>query len=174
MVAALALRPLRRRNLADLRIGRSLQETGNGWRIFFEPDETKTGRVIDFPWPEQLNAALVLYLEHYRPILLKGRTSDHLWITYRATSMTPHSITCRVKKITRDLVGVDVSPHLFRGSLATTLAIEDPDHVRAASVILGHATPRTTERYYNRAQSIDAARSYQDMLQDLIRSRRRR
>ena len=174
MVAALALRPLRRRNFADLRIGRSLLETEYGWRIFFEPAETKTGRVIDFPWPEQLNAALTLYLNHYRPILLKGRTSDHLWITYRATPMTPHSITCRVKKITRDLVGVDISPHLFRDSLATTLAIEDPERVRAATVLLGHGTPRTTERYYNRAKTIEAGYEYQAMMRDRIRSKRRR
>ena len=174
MIALLALRPLRRRNIAALTIGRSLIATGRGWRICFEPDETKTGLVIDLPWPDRLNTALALYLGHYRPVLLKGGTSDRLWMTYRATPMTPHSITCRVKKVTRDLVGADVSPHLFRDSLATTLAIEDPDHVRAASVLLGHRTPRTTERYYNRARSIDAARRYQAMLRERAQPKRRR
>ena len=174
MVAVLALRPLRRRNFAALAIGQSLIASGRGWRICFAPDETKTGRVIDLPWPDRLNAALTFYLDHYRPALLKGGTSDRLWVSNQATPMTPHSITLRIKSITERLIGVDVSPHLFRDSLATTLAIEDPDHVRAASVLLGHTTTRTTERHYNRAQAIDAARPYQAMMQDLIRSKRRR
>lgn len=173
MVAVLALRPLRRRNFADLSMGRSLIAAGDGWHICFEPHETKTGRAIDLPWPDCLNAPLALYLERYRRALLKGETSDRLWISVQTTPLAPHSITLRIKQITERLTGVDISPKLFRDSLATTLAIEDPDHVRTASALLGHATPRTTERYYNQAQSIDAARYYQAMLRDRTRTKPR-
>ena len=57
-----------------------------------------------------------------------------------------------------------INPHLFRDCAATTIAIEDPEHVRIASQILGHRSAATTERYYNQAQTIDAARRYQDFL----------
>jgi len=43
-----------------------------------------------------------------------------------------------------------------RDSLPTSLAIDDPKHVGAASAILGHADPRVTERHYNLAKSIEA------------------
>jgi integrase len=36
--------------------------------------------------------------------------------------------------------------------------------VRIASQILGHRSTATTERYYNQAQAIEAARRYQDFL----------
>jgi hypothetical protein len=36
--------------------------------------------------------------------------------------------------------------------------------VRIASQILGHRSAVTTERYYNQAQAIDAARRYQHFL----------
>ena len=60
--------------------------------------------------------------------------------------------------------GQSVNPHLFRDCAATSIAIDDPAHVRIASQILGHRSTATTERYYNQAQAIDAARRYQDFL----------
>ena len=174
MIALLALRPLRRRNLADLVLGRSLIQLGDAWHIRFEPHETKTGRVIELPWPTLLHEALAAYMEWYRPVLLRDKNRDHLWLTHMATAMAPHSISVRVSEVTTRLLGVDVSPHLFRDSLATTMAIEDPDHIRAAAVLLGHSTPRTVERHYNQAQSIEAARRYQDALLDRIEAGRRR
>ncbi|MEQ9640310.1 MAG: tyrosine-type recombinase/integrase [Alphaproteobacteria bacterium] len=174
MVALLALRPLRRRNLADLVLGRSLIRTGDGWRIRYDPHEIKTGRAIELPWPAVLDEALATYLDQYRPVLLKGADNNHLWITQMATPMAPHSISVRVSEVTSRLLGIDVSPHLFRDSLATTMAIEDPDHIRAATVLLGHTTPRTVERHYNQAQSIDAARQYQAALLDRLEADRRR
>lgn len=174
MIALLALRPLRRRNLADLVLGRSLIQVRNAWHIRFASHETKTGRVIEMPWPGALADLLTTYLDRYRLVLLKGTNNSHLWITQMATAMAPHSITVRVSEVTTRLLGVDVSPHLFRDSLATTMAIEDPDHIRAASALLGHSTPRTVERHYNQAQSIEAARRYQAALLDRIEAGRRR
>jgi integrase/recombinase XerD len=60
--------------------------------------------------------------------------------------------------------GQPVNPHLFRDCAATSIAIEDPEHVRIASQILGHRSTATTERYYNQARIVDAARRYQDFL----------
>ena len=60
--------------------------------------------------------------------------------------------------------GQSINPHLFRDCAATSIAIDDPAHVRIASQILGHRSTATTEQYYNQAQAIDAARRYQDFL----------
>lgn len=53
------------------------------------------------------------------------------------------------------------------GSAATTMAIHDPDHVRVASALLGHASPATTERHYQHAQSLEASRSYAEVVTQL-------
>ena len=42
----------------------------------------------------------------------------------------------------------------------TGLAIEDPKHVRAGAPLLGHKTLVTSERHYNQAGSVEAARGW--------------
>lgn len=57
-------------------------------------------------------------------------------------------------------LGHKVNPHLFRDCVATSIAIHDPEHVRTATAILGHTHVSTTNRYYNQAQMINAAREH--------------
>ena len=71
---------------------------------------------------------------------------------------------------TRIVFGHSINPHLFRDCAATSIAIDDPAHVRVASQLLGHRSRATTERYYNQAQAIDAARRYQHFLLALRKS----
>ena len=56
--------------------------------------------------------------------------------------------------------GKDMSPHLFRDSAATTLAIDDPRHVRVAAAVLGHRSFTTTEKYYRQSRSIEAQKTF--------------
>jgi site-specific recombinase XerD len=65
---------------------------------------------------------------------------------------------------TAEAFGQPINPHLFRDCAATSIAIEDPAHVRTASRLFGHRTLSTTEQYHNQAQSVDAARRWQDFL----------
>jgi len=51
----------------------------------------------------------------------------------------------------------------------TNVAIDDPDHVRIASCLLGHRTPTTTEKFYNLAGSLEASRRMQGFLLSLGR-----
>jgi integrase len=62
--------------------------------------------------------------------------------------------------ITRRNLGKAINPHLARDIAATTLAVADPRHVRAAGPLLGHTSPVTTERHYQQAQGLDAQRRY--------------
>jgi integrase len=60
--------------------------------------------------------------------------------------------------------GRPINPHLFRDCLATSIAIHDPDNVRMAAALLGHRSFATTERHYNLARTLQAARSYQHVI----------
>jgi integrase/recombinase XerD len=66
---------------------------------------------------------------------------------------------------------VAINPHLFRDCVATSIAIDDPEHVRIAAQVLGHGTFATTERHYRMPRSAEAARSYHCELQKLREDR---
>ena len=93
IIALLAARPLRLRNLAGLELDRTLVARGDGWWIEIPGIETKTGQPIDVPWPEGLNLALATYLDQHRPILcsLNNRwtrpVGNALWVSMHASPM---------------------------------------------------------------------------------------
>lgn len=93
--------------------------------------------------------------------MLKGQESNAFWISYLGRPLADHSVYQKICKITERELGRRLTPHLFRNCLASSQAIEDPDHVRAAAPILGHADFRTTERFYIQAETIRAGRNFQ-------------
>jgi integrase/recombinase XerD len=184
MIALLAARPLRRRNFARIEIGQHLvrDDDGEYW-IRFEGDETKTGEPIDTPVPAALVPRLERYLAEYRPFLLRrAEKRNHssfgsdpaLWIAVRGTAMTEIGIYFAISELTKERFGHVVNPHLFRDSAATSIAIEDPEHVLIVRNVLGHSSLRTAERYYMHAQTLEASRRYQQRILELRRNLRRR
>ena len=170
IIALLAVRPLRLRNLAALEIGRTVVRRGTFWWIDVPSAETKTRQPIEIPWPESLASALEIYLNQHRPLLSRLRNrwtrevGNALWVSTNGSPMTKIALYDTIVGRTGTAFGRPINPHLFRDCAATSIAIEDPEHVRIASQILGHRSAATTERYYNQAQTIDAARRYQDFL----------
>ncbi len=61
---------------------------------------------------------------------------------------------------TRPRFGHVVNAHLFRDCVATSVAHDDPSHVRSTAQLLGHAGFETTERYYITANTLTAARDH--------------
>jgi len=169
VIALLALRPLRRKNLAELVIDLTLCRLGNDWVI--RPKSMKTRTPIECLWPEVLVPALTTYLAVHRPCLtaLRGRWAapigDALWVSAHGSPMTQMALYDIICARTRPALGKAVNPHRFRDSAATTMAVEDPDHVRLVSSLLGHRSTATTERYYQQAQSLDAHRRYLEVIQ---------
>jgi integrase/recombinase XerD len=168
IIAALALRPLRMRNFSALEMGRTLVPIGNGHLMVFPAAETKTRRAIEVAWPATLEPALRTYLDIHRPYLLGGHARAGLWITpHLHAVMTQHSIKLMICKRTRDALGVSLNPNLFRDCAATTVAIEDPENIGIAACLLGHINGRTTQRYYNQANSLQASGAFLDVLEQL-------
>ena len=167
-IALLAMRPLRRRNFSEMALHRHLRREGEGWRICFAASETKTGEPIDVPFPTELVPHLEIYLARYRPLLMgEGYCGDRLWIGYFFKPQAPHTIGITIAERTERAFGRRVNPHLFRDCAATSIAVHDPDHVRIAPAVLGHRSFVTTERHYNLATALKAARNYQAELQRL-------
>jgi integrase/recombinase XerD len=125
MIALLALRPMRLRNLAGLELGRTLHQGPAGWHITIPADETKTHRGIEAGWPPDLVDALAIYLARHRPVLLHGSAVKALWVSTAGRALAEHSIRQTIIARTQAAFGVSITPHLFRDCAATTLAIED-------------------------------------------------
>jgi integrase len=171
MIALLAARPLRIRNLAVLTIGVHLIDTSEGFILRFGAHEMKTHTDLEFPLPDNLVEPMRRYLTLYRPALLDGRKDEHLWITKDGNHMREGAIYTRITKLTKKAFGDSVNPHLFRDCAATSLAIEDPEHVHVASSLLNHATIETTTRHYNQATSLSAGRALNKNLRALRKRR---
>jgi site-specific recombinase XerD len=124
MVALLALCPIRLRNFAALEIGRTFAEINGQWWIVLPASDTKEKRADERPIDNMLRSAIECYITKFRPILeARGASSSALWLSSNdGMPMSYDGIESTIKITTLSTAGVDVSPHLFRTSAASTAA----------------------------------------------------
>jgi len=177
LIALLASRPIRRRTLALMRLNQHLVKTGNRYVLCFEQTDVKNKRPIEFYLPECLTCYIDDYVTRVRPRFPGAGTHEGVWASAKGGPMHPEALNDAVKRHTQVAFGHGINLHLFRDCAATTLAVHDPSHVACAKDVLGHADPRTTDRNYNQARSLEASRSYNATLEalrkDLTKRRRR-
>jgi len=170
LIALLALRPMRRKNFAALKLDQNVVQLDGVWRVRLGPEETKTHNRIDVEWPSELVGPLEIYLEVHRPILIAkvGRwhksIDNALWVSAHGSPLTEMAFYQQVTKRTEAAFGKPINPHAFRHSAASTLACEDPAHVRISAAILGHSSFQTTERYYIMAQQAQAHEAFVELI----------
>jgi integrase len=168
MVAMLAMHPIRLKNYATLHIGRNFVEIKGSWWIVLPAVETKEGRHDERRVDDLLKPALDRYLRLYRPLLAGADqpACAALWLSSNdGNPMTYDGIARAITETTRSTVGVAVSPHLFRTSIASSAAIHGGANPHLASAVLHHTHPSVTEAHYNRASSLSAAQSYREIIQ---------
>ena len=92
-------------------------------------------------------ATLRRYMDESRPLLLKGKKTDILFVNRRGGGLTRQALWKMIKKYAI-LAGLQkkVHPHTFRHSFATHL-LEGGADLRAVQVMLGHADISTTQVY---------------------------
>jgi integrase/recombinase XerD len=99
------------------------------------------------PFGEEAHAWLRRYLADARSVILKGQTSDALFVTARGGPMTRQMFWKLIKQhALRGGVQVPLSPHTLRHAFATHLLNHGAD-LRAVQMLLGHADISTTTIY---------------------------
>jgi integrase len=169
MICLLALMPMRRRALSELSLGTSLRIEATQMVICLDGSMTKNGRPWEAAVPDAVYEVLKLYLERGRSVLSARGSSDPeaLWLGREGAPLGVNQFTRAINNRTRDLLGVAISPHLFRDAAATTLARTDAASARLIKPILGHATERVAEEHYIRADTIEAGRKLAKALEKL-------
>jgi integrase/recombinase XerD len=175
VIALLAHRPLRMKNLAMIACGKHLVQRNGVWQLLFTDRETKQTRPVEAAFPLVLVPQLERYLTVYRPVLLTrgGRQAPAavvaLWVSRDATPLGQQTIAHHIRRHTRDAFGVAMTPHLFRDAAATAIAVHDPEHINNIMPVLGHSTLETSERHYNQARGLEAGRRYHQTIEAIRR-----
>jgi site-specific recombinase XerD len=166
MVALLALCPIRRKNFTGLEIGRSFQKVRGKWWILLSASETKENRPDERPVDELLTPVIDRYLDQHRRVLARtNNPPSALWLSCsNGMAMTGGNVRGVISATTLATVGVDVSPHLFRTSAASTAAILGGKNPHLGSALLHHTDSRVTNEHYNRAGSLSAADSFRQIV----------
>lgn len=162
MIALIASCPIRLKNFAALEIGKTLTQNEDGWWISLPRNTTKNRRPDERPVPELLFPAIEFYLGNARRILLgEAPDTNGLWISSTTgVSMTKKNLGSLISKITRETVGVDVSPHLSRAAGSSTSALYAGEFPYLGSALLGHTDTRINEEHHRRVSSIKASKTY--------------
>ena len=170
MVGLLAVCPIRLKNFAGLEIGRTFKEAQGRWWIALPSISTKSRRPDERRVPPVLNHMIEVYLNQSRPVLIGARPATNaLWISSQTGKVfTRKNLGTLISKVTRETIGVDVSPHLFRTAAASTAAAYGGGTPYLASAILNHYDRRVTEEDYQRASSATAAQIFAKMVSSLV------
>lgn len=166
MLALLALCPVRLKNFAGLNLNGTFRQIRGTWWIVLSGLNMKMRRPEERPIPPWLNPFIELYLNEARPILLGAVVGiDAMWISsVTGRAMTKKKVGALITDITRQTLGVGISPHLFRMAGATTAAESHTDLRHLASALLGHTDAGVTDEHYTRRNCITASKTYSALI----------
>ena len=107
----------------------------------------KGGKERLVPLGEESIAWIGRYLKDSRPVLIKGRACEGLFVTERGSTMTRQMFWMLIKRYAqRAGVMTSLSPHTLRHAFATHLLNHGAD-LRVVQMLLGHADISTTQIY---------------------------
>jgi site-specific recombinase XerD len=166
MLALLAANPIRRKNFASLEIGKTFRKIERQWWICVAASATKTKqRPEERPVATWLNSYIELYLEEARPILvnLSQKGTNKLWVS-SGGPMSARGVGKLITQVTKETLGIAISPHLFRTAGATTASDAQSDMPYFASALLGHSHPRIADEHYKRNSSLNVQKDYAQLI----------
>lgn len=173
IIAFMAVRPLRLKNMIGLELGSQLIRQPEGFTVTLLPQHTKNKRTMEFPVPHDLAGAFVRYLDHHRPLLVGSGSGsptrayegpDTVFVTPKGKPFAPDAFEDVITRETLNRLGQRLTPQDFRHCAATTIADFMPEEAGIIRLILGHTTPGMADRYYIHAKGTEAAHKVQSVI----------
>jgi integrase len=167
-IAILMVCPIRRKNIAELHLERSLARQRDG-RVFliFPSPEVKNRRLIEFELPARVVAMIDAHVRRRSPLLCPAGTP---WLFPRRDGQAPmerSGFSTRVSKTIRRETGAEMNVHLFRHLAAKIWLDRHPGNYEALRRLLGHAELSSVLDAYAGFEAGPATRLYADMISGL-------
>ena len=81
--------------------------------------------------------------------------------------MTSHAFYYSITRISDELLGAPLNPHLLRDCAASALSSNAPEYILAASRILGHSDLATTLGHYEQSSMLAAGANLAATMEEL-------
>lgn len=163
-IELLLMRPIRRKNLAELRLTKTIVRSRGNIAIRIPADEVKNAVDIDYQMPRESAELIVFYIDNVLP-KLGSCSSDWLFPGEDpARHKTPEQLARQFKKTVRDHSGLAVYPHLMRHIGAFLYLSEHPHAFEVVRRVLGHRSLETTTRSYAGFESEAAVKLYDKLI----------
>jgi integrase len=108
---------------------------------------------LRLPLEQRFHGALCRQLDHEDTPLTK-HSVEHLMLSLKSYMRSAVSYASSDQQHLMASLGEKLHSHIFRATGATLMAAAGMDHIRL-SLLLGHANPETTYRYYLAAEQLD-------------------
>jgi integrase/recombinase XerD len=109
---------------------------------------SKKGKERRIPIQGQAASVLGSYLEKARPLLLRGRQDDALFLNRRGQRLTRQGFWLNLKSYARKAgLETEITPHILRHSVASRLLHSGKMNLSELQEFLGHANISTTQIY---------------------------
>jgi integrase len=166
-VALLLVAPVREKNLASIDLERHIDRVSDGIGfLVFPADEVKNKQDLQFPLPPATLKLLDLYLDIYRPLLLKGANSSKLFVSWSGRQKTPAELGAQIPKFLGDQLGIRLNVHLFRHLAGHIFLRRHPGEYETVRQLLGHASIETTITFYTGLEHAESFKRYDAILDD--------
>jgi len=171
MVAILLTQPVRRLTLASVDIEEHLVRNRKGalHRIKTVPGILKTPVLVDVDLPPELASRIEKQIRVYRPHVPGHDLGTALFPSPSGRHLSANQTGRRVTRVIMEQLGARMPPHDARHLAVKLLLDDNPENLVVAQRLLGHATPKTTEKIYGAARTSAAQRQYAVIVEQLCK-----
>jgi len=162
-IETLLICSVRRANLVDLELDKSIRKIGHGkntfWVIERDALEVKNEEDLRFKLPDQTVVLLEAYLRDWRPKLCP-HPSPWLFPAADGNCIDARTMAFAIGAQSKRILGIPITPHQFRHISAELYLKDNPEGIFTVSQHLAHRDVNTTRRYYARPQQREASRHF--------------
>jgi integrase len=157
--------PIRMANLQGLRIGiQLLRGPKDRMAISVPAHEVKNDIGIEGSLSGETAKLLALYIDHYRPLLVKEE-SDYLFPGERPDSpKTYERLRSQIEKVLAQRIGIPFNPHSFRHLAAYITLKHNPGGHGLVQRVLGHKSLHSTMSFYSGLETRAALEAYDELI----------